>query len=147
VGRLLTNNHLTGPDLLKEDALAIPTAADYLLEARKKQREAMRFACEFWEASDLLRCLSLFADQVSATDIGADSGALEIGISLRRLVTEKCMARWGAKEERRFRKLDDALYRMHVTLHAGSGTFTWEVRAVGLLVKEEIEAARWPDST
>lgn len=127
--------------------MAIPTAADYLREARKKHREAMRFACEFWEASDLLRCLSIFAEQVSAADIDTESGALEVGISLRRLVTEKCMARWGAKEEERFCKLDDALYRMHVTLHAGSGAVTWEVRAAGLLVKEEIEAARWPDST
>lgn len=95
----------------------------------------------------MLRCLSIFAEQVSATDIGTESSALEVGISLRRLVAEKCMERWGAKEEERFRKLDDALYRMHVTLHAGSGTVTWEVRAAGLLVKQEIEAARWPDST
>lgn len=122
--------------------MTVLTAADHLREARKKHQEAMRFAGEFWEASDLLACLSAFAEWVSAADIGADSTAMEIGISLRRLVTEKCIARWGTTEGERFRALDDALYHLHVTLHAARGTVTREVWAAGLLVKEEIEVVR-----
>ena len=126
--------------------MTVPTASDHLREARKKHQDAMRFACEFWEASDLLACLSAFAEQVSAADLGVESTALEIGISLRRLVTEKCIARWGAKGEEHFRDLNHALLHLHVTLHAASGIVTREVRAAGLLVKQEIEVARWRDS-
>lgn len=126
--------------------MTVLTAADHLREARKKHQCTMRFACEFWEVSDLLACLSVFAGQVSAADLGVESTALEIGISLRRLVTEKCITRWGAQEEERFRELNHALHHLHVTLHAASGIVTREVRAAGLLVKQEIEVTRWRDS-
>jgi len=75
-----------------------------------------------------------------------ESTALEIGISLRRIVAEKCIARWGAKEEERFRELNQALHHLHVTLHAATGIVTWEVRAAGLLVRQEIEVAYGPDN-
>jgi hypothetical protein len=126
--------------------MTILSAADHLHEARKKHQDAMHFACEFWEPSDLLTCLSAFAEWAAATDVGVESTALEIGISLRRLVTEKCIARWGAKEDERFRELNLALHHLHVTLHAAAGVVTREVRAGGLLVKREIELARGPDS-
>lgn len=126
--------------------MAVLTASDYLREARKKHQEDMRFACEFWEASDLITCLSVFTEQVAAADLGMESTALEIGISLRRLVAEKCLARWGATEEERFQELNNALHHLHITLHAAPGIVTREVRAAGLLVKQEIEAARWRDS-
>jgi hypothetical protein len=126
--------------------LTIPTAADYLREARRKHQDAVHFACDFWEASDLLSCLSAFANWVSRADIGTDGTALEIGISLRRSVTEKCVARWGAGGKEDFRKINDALYDLHVTLHAASGVVTEGVRVAGLLLKHEIQEARWRDS-
>jgi hypothetical protein len=122
------------------------TAADYLREARKKHQDAVRFACEFWEPSDLLSCLSAYAEHLCTAIIGAESTALEIGISLRRLVAEKCIARWGTVEGGHFLELGDALHNLHVTLHAASGIVTEEVQAAGLLVKQEIEVARWHDS-
>ena len=78
--------------------MTILSAADHLHEARKKHQDAMHFACEFWEPSDLLTCLSAFAEWAAATDVGVESTALEIGISLRRLVTEKCIARWAPRK-------------------------------------------------
>jgi len=126
--------------------VTVLTAADYLCEARKKHQDAMSFACEFWEPSDLLTCLSAFAEWACATHVGVESTALEIGISLRRIVAEKCIARWGAKEEERFRELNQALHHLHVTLHAAAGIVTWEVRAAGLLVRQEIEVAYGPDN-
>lgn len=127
--------------------MTLLTAADHLYEARRKYQDAMRFACEFWEPSDLLTCLSAFAEWACETDIGVGSTALEIGISLRRLVTEKCIARWDPREEERFHELNHALHRLHVTLHAARGIVTREVRAAGLQVKQEIEVARLLDSS
>jgi hypothetical protein len=126
--------------------VAVRTAADHLCEVRKKHQDAMHFASEFWEASDLLGCLSVFTEWVCAAELGKDSIALEVGISLRRLVAEKCIARWGTKDEEHFRDLSDALHHLHLTLHAAQGIVTMEVRAAGLLVKQEIEAAHWRDS-
>ena len=126
--------------------MTIPTAADYLREARRKHQETVRFACDFWEASDLLSCLSAFANWVSRAGIGTDGTALEIGISLRRAVAEKCVARWGAEKKEDFQRISDALYDLHVTLHAASGVVTEDVRAAGLLVEHEIQGACWRDS-
>lgn len=126
--------------------MTVPTAADRLCEARKSHQDAMRFACEFWETSDLLTCLSTFANRVYAADVGVDSTVLEVGISLRRLVAEKCISRLGVQEEEGFRELDRALYHLHVTLHTAPGIVTWEVRAAALTVMQEIEIVRWRDS-
>jgi hypothetical protein len=126
--------------------MTVRSASDHLYEARKKHQDAMRFASEFWEASDLLACLSVFAEWAATADLGGESTALEIGISLRRLVTERCIARWGAKKAEHFRELNNALYHLHVTLHAGPGIVTTEIRAAGLRVKQHIEVARLPDS-
>ncbi len=126
--------------------MTISTAADYLREARRKHQDAVHFACDFWEASDLLSCLSAFANWASRADIGTDGTALEIGISLRRSVTEKCVARWGAEKKEGFQGINDALYDLHVTLHAASGVVTEGVRAAGLRVKHEIQETRWRDS-
>jgi hypothetical protein len=61
-------------------------------------------------------------------------------------VTENCVARWSAEEKDDFQRINDALYDLHVTLHAASGVVTEEVRAAGLLVEHEIQGARWRDS-
>lgn len=123
--------------------MAVRSAADHLCDIRKKHQNTMRFASEFWEASDLLECLSVFAEWVCTAELGTDSIALEVGISLRRLVAEKCIARWETKDEEHFRDLSDALHHLHLTLHAAQGIVTMQVRAAGLLVKQEIEVARW----
>jgi hypothetical protein len=126
--------------------VTVLTVADHLREARRKHQDAMRFACEFWETSDLLNCLSAYAEQLSVVGIGTESTALEIGISLRRLVTEKCIARWGPAEGERFLELSNALHNLHVIMHATPGVVTEEVRAAGFVAKQEIEVARWRDS-
>jgi hypothetical protein len=145
VGKSSINKHAKARRLLKEEAVTVLTAADHLCEARKKHQDAIRFACEFWEVSDLLTCLSVFAEWVCAADVGTENTALEIGISLRRLVADKCIARWGAKDEERFRDLDYALHHLHLTLHAAPGIVTREVTAAGLRLQQEIAVARSPD--
>jgi hypothetical protein len=126
--------------------MAIITIADRVHAARKLHQDAVRFASEFWEVSDLLSCLAVFVDHVSAAEIGADSTGLEIGVSLRRLLAEKCLARWGTEQTERFSDLSQALYELHTTLHASLGVVTPDVRAAALLVKNEIEFVRPRDS-
>ena len=125
--------------------MTILSAADHLHEARKKHQDAMHFACEFWEPSDLLTCLSAFAEWAAATDVGVEYGPGDRYLAAA-AGDGKCIARWGAKEDERFRELNHALHHLHVTLHAAAGVVTREVRAGGLLVKREIELARGPDS-
>jgi hypothetical protein len=126
--------------------VTVLTAADHLCEARRKHRDAMRFACEFWEVSDLLGCLSAFAEWTTATEIGMESTALEIGLSLRRRVTERCIERWGAPGEERFGPLSRALHQLQGALWTAAGVVTAEVLAAGLRVQQEVEIARWTDS-
>lgn len=127
--------------------MAILTVADRISHARRVHQDSIRFASEFWDYSDLLTCLNIFTEQIFLTETGAGGPGLEIALSLRRLVTEKCLARWGRKDEENFRKLNDALHHLHKTLHDERGAVTREVRAAALLLEQEIEALILRNST
>ena len=126
--------------------MAALTVADRICQARRAHQDSIQFASEFWDATDLLMCLSQFAEKISFTEIGTGGPSLEIAISLRRLVTENCLARWGPNEEKRFRELNEALYHLHETLHTALGTVTWSVHAAALRLQQEIGVVRLSNS-
>lgn len=120
--------------------MAITTIADRICRARQMHQESIRFASDFWDPSDLLSCLTQLVERIYSNEVGTGGPDLEIAISLRRLVTEKCLARWGVEEEEIFRELSESLYYLHSELHAVLGTVTWDVRAAALLLQQKIEA-------
>ena len=119
--------------------MAITSVTARICRARQMHQESIRFASDFWEPSDLLSCLAQLVERILSTESGAGGPGLEIATSLRRLVAEKCLARWGVEEEEIFRELSESLYQLHSELHAAVGMVTWEVRAAARLLRQKIE--------
>lgn len=122
--------------------MAVLSAADRVFRARILHRDSIRFATEFWDVSDLLSYLKEFIEQIFETGIDAIGSGLEVGLGIRRMVTEKCLVRWGVDELTCFLRLDQAMYRLHATLHASHGVVTPDVRSTAALVLQEIEIVR-----
>lgn len=122
--------------------MAVLSAADRVFKARVLHQESIRFASEFWDVSDLLAYLIDFIERISETSIDEIGSGLEVGLGIRRMVTEKCLTRWGVDEQACFLKLDQALYRLHATLHASHGVVTPDVRSTAALVLQGIEIVR-----
>jgi hypothetical protein len=122
--------------------MAVLSAADRVFRGRMLHQESVRFASEFWDVSDLLSYLTDFIEQISETGIDAISSGLEVGLGIRRMVMEKCLMRWGVDEQACFLRLDQALYRLHVNLHASHGVVTSEVHSTAAVVLQEIEIVR-----
>lgn len=126
--------------------MAVVSAADRVSRARTLHQEAIHFASEFWDKSDLLLYLTEFLERLSGADANESGSGLEVGLAIRRMVTEKCLARWSVDEQVCFRRLSQALHRLHVNLHTSCGVVTAEVGAAAALVRQEIRVIRVIDS-